>query len=186
MSEMYNGRLSAEVVFMGVSPYTSLSQDKQRIKEVFSLIRNDVISKESFEAYFPTVYLINPDKQEAICSKLESALDSSNLKVTWGFRFQYFEFMWMTNCNSQPNQLAFQVHCPVHTGYYAESFYNKIADDSNGTTPTKPDTAAAFQVILWSSIGLVLAIYAAVYALYNMDVGSDSLIYRMTSGKHVN
>jgi Cu2+-containing amine oxidase len=81
MSEMYNGRLSAEVVFMGVSPYTSLSQDKQRIKEVFSLVKNDVVSKESFEAYFPTIYLINPDKQEAICNKLKSALDSSNLKV---------------------------------------------------------------------------------------------------------
>jgi len=158
MSEMYNGRLSAEVVFMGVSPYTSLSQDKQRIKEVFSLVKNDVVSKESFEAYFPTIYLINPDKQEAICNKLKSALDSSNLKV----------------------------HCPVHTGYYVESFYNKLADDSNGTTPTKSDAAASFQVILWSSIGLVLVIYAAVYALYNMDVGSDSLIYRMTSGKHVN
>ena len=34
-----------------------------------------------------------------------------------------------------------------------------------------------FHIILWSSLGLVVVGWFAVLAMFNMDVGNDSLLY---------
>jgi len=48
---------------------------------------------------------------------------------------------------------------------------------TNGTTPGL-SRAANFQISLWFTIGIILVLIAIVYAVYNMDVGADSIIYR--------
>ncbi len=41
----------------------------------------------------------------------------------------------------------------------------------------KPESYEIFHIILWSSIGIALALFFAVLALVNMDVGNDSMLY---------
>ena len=38
-------------------------------------------------------------------------------------------------------------------------------------------STSLFHIILWSSIMIVLAVYIGTAALFNMDVGNDSLLY---------
>lgn len=50
-----------------------------------------------------------------------------------------------------------------------------LADDVDAMFPV------VFNIFLWTSIAIVLALYAICYALWTMDPGRDSIIYRMTS-----
>lgn len=38
-----------------------------------------------------------------------------------------------------------------------------------------------YQIVIWASILLIIAVYLAIYAIYSMDIGADSLIYRLTT-----
>jgi len=40
-----------------------------------------------------------------------------------------------------------------------------------------PEGVGMFHIILWSSLGLVVVGWFAVLAMFNMDVGNDSLLY---------
>jgi len=48
-------------------------------------------------------------------------------------------------------------------------------------TSEDDDFAVFFHILLWFNIILFFTAFFAVYALFNMDTGSDSLLYRMTS-----
>jgi len=153
LSAMYGeNKLSVEVVFLGVSASSALNQDLKLRSEVFKVVQADVYSKPTFDAYFPSVYLLDRSAQEAHCFKLQTRISAE-----------------------------YQVHCP--SSFVQRSFLDD-ANTSNGTNPVTSEDAAAFQVILWSAILLIIIIYAAVYALYSMDVGADSMLYRMTGAKH--
>lgn len=60
-----------------------------------------------------------------------------------------------------------QDNLKVHT-------FNRIKEASE---PNYSD-AARYQIIIWTSVILVLAVFASVWATYTMDIGADSLIYR--------
>lgn len=40
---------------------------------------------------------------------------------------------------------------------------------------------AIFNIVLWTMIGMALAVFAISWGIWNMDPGRDSLIYRMTT-----
>jgi hypothetical protein len=150
MSQLYQEKLTVEVVFLGVTSYSSLHQDIKARGAVYKVVANEVNNKESFDAYFPTIYLRDQRTTEQMCSTLQNRLPA-DLKV----------------------------NCPAR-----RSIWLRQDNNSNGTTPTNSTDAAAFQVILWSAVLLILIIYGAIYALYTMDTGADSLLYRMTGSKH--
>ncbi|XP_063845262.1 renin receptor-like [Scylla paramamosain] len=54
-------------------------------------------------------------------------------------------------------------------------------DDPNVNKSYSSDYPAIFNIILWLSIVLVLAILAISMSMWNMDPGRDSIIYRMTT-----
>jgi hypothetical protein len=62
---------------------------------------------------------------------------------------------------------------------YVDVFERQI---NNGTVNTVD--APIYQLSLWTAVLLIVITYATVQALYNMDIGADSMIYRLTNIKH--
>mmetsp|Transcript_8274 Transcript_8274/g.25746 ORF Transcript_8274/g.25746 Transcript_8274/m.25746 type:complete len:98 (-) Transcript_8274:592-885(-) len=48
---------------------------------------------------------------------------------------------------------------------------------STASVATPPTGIGMYHVILWSSLGIAVTAWFAVLALFNMDVGHDSLLY---------
>lgn len=59
-----------------------------------------------------------------------------------------------------------------------------ISSQFRQATNTTTVDAAGFQILLWSSILLALAIASAIYVLCSMDIKKDSLIYRASHHPH--
>jgi hypothetical protein len=55
--------------------------------------------------------------------------------------------------------------------------------ESNGTVFNPYPDYASFNIVLWSSIGLGLALAGTIYALCAMDIGADSFLYRTPNPK---
>jgi renin receptor len=51
----------------------------------------------------------------------------------------------------------------------------------NRAKAVDPNYAAIFNIILWTVIVLAVVIFSVSVAIWNMDPGRDSIIYRMTS-----
>lgn len=67
------------------------------------------------------------------------------------------------------------------------------AGDTTTAAPPHPAAAssilpvipypAAFQLLFWTTLAIALTVYGVSYAMWNMDPGRDSIIYRMTSAQ---
>ncbi|EOD41978.1 hypothetical protein EMIHUDRAFT_349345 [Emiliania huxleyi CCMP1516] len=56
----------------------------------------------------------------------------------------------------------------------------RVLLDAGGDAASRgppPEGVGMFHIILWSSLGLVVVGWFAVLAMFNMDVGNDSLLY---------
>jgi len=87
--------------------------------------------------------------------------------------------------------------CKILNGRVAmpEFTYSRVKRAEPTTTP-KPDPAkdptailpklpypASFQLLFWTTLLIFLTVYGVAYAMWHMDPGRDSIIYRMTSAQ---
>jgi len=121
-------------------------------------LKNDVqtIVGSIVEQYFPIIYLGRNSDQQDICDKLDAVVPE-DIQVV---------------CMEKPIS-------PM--GTVINSFIDQA---TNGTVTTDIDTQQ-FHLLLWGSIVLAIALYGAIYTLVSMDVGADSLLYRMTNVKQM-
>lgn len=145
----YSGRLAHQIIFLGSSPTAKLNNNKQLKKVVFGLIHHDIVSKENFDKYFPSLYLDRSSDFALVCNNLVNSLNVEGYKVY---------------CFDKVEEEAYFNH------------YGIRASNDTGNSD-----AAIFQITLWSSVLLILVVYAAIYSLFAMDVGADSLLYRLTT-----
>jgi hypothetical protein len=152
-SALYNNQISSEIMFLGSkNAVRALSVNEDLKDAVFPVVQKYVKSVESFNKFFPVIYL---EKESAtICDQVGKAL---------------------------PNYV--EIYCPEKTYYPYIDGVIRQTDNNSNTTNTTSDRASTFQIVLWMSIILVLFTYGAVYSLYAMNVGADSLLYRTTAVK---
>ncbi|XP_055338135.1 uncharacterized protein LOC129588097 [Paramacrobiotus metropolitanus] len=64
---------------------------------------------------------------------------------------------------------------------------NEVEDEPPGFDPTrvlpKIPYSAGFQLLFWTTLAIFLTVYGVSWAMWNMDPGRDSIIYRMTSAQ---
>jgi len=73
ISTLYSGKVSFEVVFMGTPAYEKLAEDQQLKNRLLSLLKNNV-NKQTFETYFPSIYLQGPSNQVNMCQRVREAI----------------------------------------------------------------------------------------------------------------
>lgn len=105
------------------------------------------------------------------------------------------------NLRDQVSQLCDSLYatgkCQVIKGHIIDSpmsngRFRRAAEDTKTQAPAPPHPAsilpimpytAAFQLLFWTTLAIALAVYGVSYAMWNMDPGRDSIIYRMTSAQ---
>jgi len=73
ISSLYSEKVSFEVVFMGTPAYEKLAEDKELKNRLLSLLK-DKVNKQTFETYFPTIYLQEPSHQVSMCQRVREAI----------------------------------------------------------------------------------------------------------------
>ena len=146
-------RMSVQIVFMGTSSVKQVQnvmKNSNYIEQVYNAIKGNIVGdKNTYLRLFPLVYVKN---EQSVVNTL------NNLHLN-----TYNNYLTAT-CMSNPSQLG-QVKVLSATNVY-------------GTSADYED-AAIFHIVLWGSIVLVLAVFAAIFAIYAMDTGStDTLLYR--------
>jgi len=155
ISTMYGGKLSVELVFLGESAVEQIQSNQEM--------------KTSFFHRYSSVLLNHGVNQDQ--------LDES-------FPYVYLTFKDYENrneiCSVFQSSSDYEVIC--NEDFEMMTYVDTFERQTNGTVVTVD--APIYQICLWTAVVLILAVIAAVYALYNMDIGADSMIYRMTNIKH--
>jgi len=73
ISTLYSGKVSFEVVFMGTPAYEKLAEDKELKNRLLSLLK-DSVNKQTFETYFPSIYLQERSHQVSMCQRVREAI----------------------------------------------------------------------------------------------------------------
>lgn len=133
LSTLYSGKVTVEIIFLGKSASEKLALNTELKNTLLAILREDV-NEESFAATFPSIYLANPARKQALCSQVRQ-------------------------------EIGQEVFCPDTAFEHPvmSAFVTSLAAD-NGTVPTY-QAATTFQTVLWMSIIMVLAVYAAIYAI---------------------
>jgi len=156
LNSIYEGKLSVEIVMNGITAFTALQANEEIRSAVYSTAKYNLFNKESFDSSFPVLYLKKDVDLDQVCRNVKSVVDSYELEVT---------------CNER---------------MFLVTSGDTFTDAGNGTstngTSTNPEVS--FQTGMWTGIILILIVFYCVYAVYTMDVGYDSLIYRATNLKH--
>ncbi|XP_078486758.1 renin receptor [Ciona intestinalis] len=82
------------------------------------------------------------------------------------------------------NNMVVEVNMVVAPHTFNARYTRAVDDDTNinGTVvPTSTQYSAMLNIGIWFTVFFVLAVYFAVYVIWVMDPGSDSLIYRMAT-----
>jgi len=88
-----------------------------------------------------------------------------------------------TLCSELKGSVTMKVNCPEPLDFVSFDDWVIRETATNGTTGFT--STEAYQITLWSSIILVVALILTLCALFNMDVGNDSMLYRGGGGKGV-
>jgi len=154
LSSLYGNKLSVEMVFLGNLAYPALQSNSVLKSKVYRLMENCVESEDSFARFFPMIYLTSHIHE--CCQILTDA--------------------------SLPD---IEVFCPAQSHFLPSLDWGGWFENqqNNSVVPNSSVDYAQFQILLWGSILLILVTYFAIYTLFTMDVGADSLLYRMTSVK---
>jgi len=144
LSSIYSGKMSLEVVFLGTPAYEKMAQNKELKNRVFSLLK-DSVNKDTFETYFPSIYITRSGSQDL--------------------------------CRRVREEIANEVICTNHLSYVPS--VKELVRQVSPVAPTDDlDAATTFQTVLWISIILFIAAYAAVYSICQMELPADSILYR--------
>jgi len=153
ISSLYSEKVSFEVVFMGTPAYEKLAEDKELKNRLLSLLKDNV-NKQTFETYFPSIYLKEPSHQVSICQRVREAIANQVI---------------CTDHNTRVPTVA-ELVAAVSQTVTADTDYNEIA--------------TTFQTVLWMSIIMLLFVVGAVSSLCYVDLGQDSILSRTTLKQH--
>jgi Renin receptor-like protein len=164
------GKVDAQVLATGVAaPAISFdSLSKPETQDFYAGSSPDE-SRKYFMRFFPMFYADASGDSRQLCASMKAAVATSD--------------KFAVECAPMgPEELA-QVAAADSGEVVPELTYTiqRRANTSTGGLlgPGEEDAKMA-NIILWMAIALALTIYYAVYAIYNMDVGTDDLIYRLT------
>jgi len=151
--------LSGQVVSIRDLNTYSLQQNIPLKNKVNTILYN-YLDQSVFDSYFPAYYLEdfageNNQLIDELCEEIRATVEVDSIDV----------------------------HCFDSTPeIYLRDFYAG-SNSSNGTvTPALFPKYAQFNIILYTSIGLILILYWIIYSMFTMEVQVDSLLYK-TSGK---
>ena len=151
------GRIASQFVFLGNTQYTKIQNEMKQSEfkeQVYSSIKTFIPNKALFMNTFPAVYLesVRSDEVAIVCEKLEN----EGLK--------YYKDM--------------EAVCLRVTNNGETVVHNSFALQDSATDASNIRDTAVFHVCIWFSIVLIFTAFAAVYAIFGMDTGSDAMLFR--------
>jgi len=155
-NELYHNKVSSQVVFLGSSAFTSLHNVPSLREAVYATVRSSV-TRDSFLAYFPSIY----STADNLCERVQHTLE---------------DFA----------EMRLEVVCPHDEPLQLRDIkFVRASNASNNTNNTNDGypESTAFHIVLWFSIILCLVLAATVYSLCYMDVGADTSLYRQPNPK---
>eukprot|EP01119_Soliformovum_irregulare_P001350 TRINITY_DN11076_c0_g1_i1.p1 TRINITY_DN11076_c0_g1~~TRINITY_DN11076_c0_g1_i1.p1 ORF type:complete len:516 (-),score=152.70 TRINITY_DN11076_c0_g1_i1:103-1650(-) len=155
--QMYAGKLSIETLVQKSSISMDMQMDTKTMNLVYERVEKYLDgTKNQFKMHYPQIYVRSDVDTDTVCNQL--------------------------------TDLPFDVQCPEPRPFASFDDFLIYQSENNGTNngTVNPDFGAAesFQITLWSSIILVVALILTLCAMANMDIGNDSMLYR-GSGKGV-
>lgn len=150
---LYNGKLATEILVLAPSAYDSMKADPVR-QIVFSAVQSQVVSKEVFDAFFPSIYVKEGVDADRLCDTVSSKLPAG----------------YSAQCNTGSEYATF--------GLLKDS--NGTNDTNTTNNSTSNSDAAEYQIVLWMSVLLILVLAAIIYGMCTLSEGDDSLLYRTT------
>jgi len=147
----YDQQVSFECVFFGDNEVDLLAADSESAMMAYHSVDHLVDSYNNFMQYYPQIFVVMKD---SLTEKDCAALQAGMRK-------------------------SYEVSCPSLSQHPWKRQTNN--GTTNGTEVYDYTMATYFHILLWFNIIIVLCAFFAVYGIFTMDVGADSLLYRMTS-----
>jgi len=151
INTVYNQKLASEILVLAPSASDRMKVDPIR-QVVYSAIQSQVVSKEVFDAFFPSIYVKEGLDVDVVCATVSTKLPAG----------------YTAHCNTFD-----------YTMFGLEKQTGNTSNTTN-TTDSSNSSAATFQIVLWVSILLGLTLAAVIYGMCTLSDGDDSLLYRTT------
>lgn len=154
LSTLYQGKLLAEVIYLGSSAEAAGVERQQIIEKTRSTLISQ-IADEDLAAFYPEVYLnkeLQSEQKEEACSFLQQVLSPAEVEV---------------HCLPDPS--AFR------------SLRADLGNSSGDGDGKLDDEIAIFQIVLWSSIALIFATFWAAAVMFTIDASKDTMLYNQHS-----
>jgi len=155
LKTLYNSKITSEIIFLGTPAFELTRRNFKAGGDVFDILFMDVRGYNFFFKYWPNIYTYRDVSHQ--CQKIKNVTMSYNLE---------------TFCE---DEIPYSVYDLFLRG-------GNITNGSN-TTNNNSNNAASFQIILWVSIILVLTLFGTIWGILNMEVGADSILYRLSGYK---
>lgn len=149
MNAMYNDKLATEILVLAPSAYDEMKTDSVR-QTVYAAVGSDAVSKEVFDAFFPSVYVKESVDSESACLSVAAKLPSG----------------YIAECNTASEYMFLTLKA------------TNDSNNTTNTTSDSSSSSAIFQIVLWTSILLALVLAGILYAMCGMADGDDTLLYR--------
>ncbi|XP_064394297.1 uncharacterized protein LOC135341623 [Halichondria panicea] len=170
---LYNQRILVQALVLEWD-YPELSGDSAELSAAYEVLQPhlDGQSKESFLAGLPKVSIDTGSFADmALCSKLTSALRESS---------------YLAHCPTPTPLLSSQSHTLYKSRNLRQAAPEEVLGNvtvaSNSLVEGRSDNfAAIFLITLFIMVSMGLALFATSWAMWTMDPGRDSIIYRQVS-----
>jgi hypothetical protein len=118
---------------------------------------------------------IDESAKTAIVEKLPSDADFTTLPQIFLRNYESKDVKKF--CNTLRETLdGFVIDCPEANSLYALRFGTLASNSTNSTSVSSSDIAL-YQISLWLTVALILALYAAIYGFVYMDTKYDNTLY---------
>jgi len=148
LEELYEGRLLAEVLSLPRQDYISLPNTRDIVDTTKTTLLFQLADKETLEKYYPVVYF----NKEVMGMEREDACQ-------------------------QLGEALIEVGAEVQCLPEPASLRSMRADLGNSTGDGTTKEVETFQIVLWSSILLVLITIAASSVMFTIDASKSTWIY---------
>jgi len=169
LTSLYHEQLATEIIFLGED-----QQIQQRISSLFN--QNEVLSSELELHNIPQLsFMFSSDSAESKLIQQVNTFVEENAPDLQVFSFpggalHKREFLFHHNYTNGSG---------VYHGINVTCFPS--TSQTNCTRQITYNQMALFQISLWTPIVLVITFASFVYAMYSMNTGKDSLLYRSSS-----
>lgn len=158
LKKTYGNKMMMEYVFLGENKIDMMRKDTETEMMAFNEVNHIVDSYSTFHRLYPQIHIYNSHRLTVDhCKQLQKRIFKE-----------------------------YTVVCPRVQGDYMNK-RSLFRRQNNGSEPVLPsqneqaNDATYFHILIWFNIILFFTAFFAIYTLFNMDTGADSLLYRMTS-----